>query len=136
MRAPCPCGNPKLYMTCCRPYIAGKAQAETAQTLMRSRYTAFVKQKPAYLLATMRGAAAELHGERDLIDTRVQWCGLVIHHIVDGGVADNDGEVVFSAYFTTDGCAQKREMREHSLFKRIDGRWFYVDSVPQDELHP
>ena len=38
----CPCKSGKKYGECCRPIIAGEAKAETAEALMRARYTAYV----------------------------------------------------------------------------------------------
>ncbi len=48
---PCPCGGPS-YERCCAPYHRG-AEPEDAVSLMRSRYTAFVKRDPAYLYRTL-----------------------------------------------------------------------------------
>lgn len=47
----CVCGSKKAYAMCCAPVLAGN-RAETAEILMRSRYTAFVEKNEAYLLAT------------------------------------------------------------------------------------
>ena len=47
----CPCGGPNLS-TCCGPYIAGAAIPDTAEALMRSRYTAYTQRNEAYLRAT------------------------------------------------------------------------------------
>ena len=38
---PCPCGSGNALAECCGKYISGVAHAPTAETLMRSRYTAF-----------------------------------------------------------------------------------------------
>lgn len=48
---PCPCGGPSLD-TCCGPYLAGRAVPQTAEQLMRSRYTAYTQGNEAYLRAT------------------------------------------------------------------------------------
>ena len=45
----CPCGSAKPYADCCRPLIAGERLAETAEQLMRSRYTAYVKKELGWL---------------------------------------------------------------------------------------
>ena len=39
----CPCGSGNDYKSCCEPIIQGKKAAETAEQLMRARYTAHVK---------------------------------------------------------------------------------------------
>ena len=38
---PCPCGTGRTYDGCCGPVISGSKPAATAETLMRSRYTAY-----------------------------------------------------------------------------------------------
>ena len=40
----CPCGSEKIYTECCEPLIKGDRVAETAEALMRSRYTAHAKK--------------------------------------------------------------------------------------------
>ena len=54
---PCPCGSGKLFMRCCKPYLTGKAIPETAEQLMRSRYTAYSRADIDYIQSTMRGKA-------------------------------------------------------------------------------
>jgi SEC-C motif-containing protein len=48
---PCPCGNNAGYARCCGPLHDG-AVAQTAEMLMRSRYSAYVLKREDYLLAT------------------------------------------------------------------------------------
>ena len=50
----CPClwQDGVLFADCCGRYIAGTALAPTAEALMRSRYSAFVKEAGDYLLQT------------------------------------------------------------------------------------
>jgi NAD-dependent DNA ligase len=48
---PCPCGNDAGYAACCGPLHDGKP-AESAEQLMRSRYSAYVLLREDYLLAS------------------------------------------------------------------------------------
>ncbi len=48
----CPCGSGSTYENCCQPLINGARQAETAEQLMRSRYSAYVKVETDYILET------------------------------------------------------------------------------------
>lgn len=48
---PCPCGRAATYAQCCGQYHAG-ATAPDAETLMRARYSAYVRRDVAYLLAS------------------------------------------------------------------------------------
>ena len=45
----CPCGSSKLYLDCCARYISGEKLPETAEKLMRSRYSAYVKNELVYI---------------------------------------------------------------------------------------
>lgn len=47
----CPCASGDTVAACCGPLLDG-APAPTAERLMRSRYTAFVREDGAYLLRT------------------------------------------------------------------------------------
>ena len=92
---------------------------------MRSRYTAFVKAQPKYLMQAVAGTASqqEVH-----IDPHIRWTRLVIHHVTAGGIEDTTGEVQFTAYFIQKNGlnSENRQMHEHSIFEKINGHWFYV----------
>ena len=45
----CPCGSGKAYGECCEPIIKQKELAQSPEALMRSRYTAYVKQEIGWL---------------------------------------------------------------------------------------
>ena len=47
----CPCGENKPFINCCNPVIISHS-AETAEQLMRSRYTAYVIKDIDYLIHT------------------------------------------------------------------------------------
>jgi SEC-C motif-containing protein len=133
MAASCPCGRttPKgqalSLADCCGLYHAGQ-HAPDAESLMRSRYSAFVLGDVPYLLATWhsRQRPAEL-----TLEAGGKWLGLEIkqHHLTGADTA----EVEFVARFRVGGKAVRQH--ERSCFVReasADGdRWFYVDG---DEL--
>ncbi|MBT9528170.1 MAG: hypothetical protein IV105_23175, partial [Rhizobacter sp.] len=54
MTTACDCGAPQPYAACCGRYHAGPQHllAPDAEALMRSRYSAFVRDLTDYLLAT------------------------------------------------------------------------------------
>jgi SEC-C motif-containing protein len=126
---PCPCGRTTSkgqalsLDTCCGPYHANQ-NAPDAESLMRSRYSAFVRSDVLYLLATWHSnqRPAELK-----LETDGKWLGLQIkQHRVTG---TDTAEVEFVARFRVGGKAVRQH--ERSRFVREDGRWFYVDG---DEL--
>ena len=131
MRGACPCGNKKTYMQCCQRLITGKKQARTAKELMQSRYTAFVKKKAAYLMSTVADNAAKKFDKGSIIDPDIKWVGLLIHRVVQGQEEDVYGEVIFTAYYKRkkDATETRQAMDERSVFKKISGQWFYVDSL-------
>ena len=52
MSEQCPCGSGLAYEQCCRPYLEGKTWPETAEALVRSRYTAYGSGHFDYLVET------------------------------------------------------------------------------------
>lgn len=119
---PCPCGLPRSYTDCCGRLHAG-APAADAETLMRSRYSAYVKGLEAYLLATWhattRPEALDLAGA-----PLPRWLGLEIKASTEAG---DDATVEFVAICRVGGRA--RRLRERSRFRRELGRWYYLDGI-------
>ncbi len=48
----CYCGQPKRYQDCCQPCHTGLGPAQTAEQLMRSRFSAYVLQLVPYIADT------------------------------------------------------------------------------------
>lgn len=122
--AACPCGGGK-YLKCCGRYHRGQ-WPPTPETLMRSRFSAFALGNVDYILATWLPATRP--AALDLSDNP-RWTRLVVEHASHRG---DRGEVVFRAYFVEPNAdlvaaeAAPQVMREHSLFKRVAQRWYYV----------
>ena len=117
----CPCGSGRAYDACCGRLHAG-APALDAESLMRSRYSAFVLGREAYLLETWhpttRPSSLGLEAT-----PRTQWLGLTVksHTPLD----DSHATVEFVARYKLNGRAFK--LHETSRFERVDDRWLYVD---------
>ena len=118
----CPCGTGLTYAECCGRLHAGTASAATAEQLMRSRYSAFAVGDPAYLLATWDPVTRPRTLE---LDPDVRWTGLEITATSGGGLLDAEGTVAFRAHSRAGG--EDRVQAERSRFRRLDGRWVYVD---------
>ena len=123
----CPCGSGQALAGCCGPIIDGTVPAPDAQSLMRSRYSAYSLGRTDWLLASWhpstRPDAASLD---DPPGQRPVWLGLdVLRHAVTG---TDTAEVEFLARYRIGGGSAMR-MREHSRFVREDGRWYYLDAV-------
>lgn len=128
---PCPCGSGAAFEHCCEPYVTGCSAPKTAEALMRSRYTAYVREDIAYLKATLWPKfqksfdgpgtarwAAESH-----------WTGLKVLKTERGEEGDRDGTVLFEARYLAGGKLTTH--RELSLFRKKSGRWYYVEAVPE-----
>jgi SEC-C motif-containing protein len=119
-KEPCPCGSSRPYGTCCGVWHAG-TPAPDAQSLMRSRYSAFVLCNEPYLLATWHP------GKRPQsvpFNNNQKWLGL---RIVEARLTGEDtAEVEFIARSRVSHAAAVRQ-HERSRFVREGGRWFYVD---------
>jgi SEC-C motif-containing protein len=117
----CHCDQDKPFAECCEPYILGRAAAPDPVSLMRSRYSAYVCQDSAYLLATWHPEfrPTSLH-----LDSTQKWLGLKVYHTEIRG---DQGEVKFVARYKVDGRGYRLE--EHSLFSRIEGRWYYLHAL-------
>ena len=123
----CPCGRtrspgrPLTYAQCCGRYIGDFAgcPAPDAESLMRSRYTAFTREDAAYLLATWHPS----HRPSALdFDTGAKWLGLEVRtHRATGPDA---AEVEFVARWRVAGRAVRLHERSH--FVREEGRWYYL----------
>ncbi len=123
----CPCGSGKNYAACCEPFIKGIKKAETAETLMRSRYSAYTKSEIGYIESTHD---PETRASLDLEETRKwaadsRWQGLEIVSTEGGGPGDTEGKVEFKARYTLDG----EEIVHHELsrFVKHDGTWYFND---------
>ncbi|WP_213957436.1 MULTISPECIES: YchJ family protein [unclassified Variovorax] len=126
---PCPCGladarkQPLPYAQCCGRYLDDfdATPAPDAESLMRSRYTAFVRERADYLLATWH---ASRRPSRVTFDAGARWLGLEVRarRLVD----DAHAEVEFVAR-QRDASGRASRLVEHSRFVREGGRWFYVD---------
>ena len=124
--APCPCGRltakgqPLNFAECC-----GRWQdqpAPDAESLMRSRYSAFVREDAACLLATWHPTTRPASLD---FDAGTRWLGLQVraHRVVD----ETHAEVEFVARSRPAGPGPAVRLHERSRFVREGGRWFYVD---------
>ncbi len=118
----CPCDSNTLFALCCGRFISAERTADTAEQLMRSRYTAFVLKDEAYLIKTWHPDTCP---ENIKLYDDSRWLGLKIKSIQAGGVNDDKGTVEFVARYKIAGRAHR--IHEVSSFTRCDGQWRYVD---------
>ena len=124
----CPCGRiaspkkPLAFEQCCGRFINNFAEtpAPDAESLMRSRYSAFVLARADYLLATWHSSQRPATIE---FDPGVKWLGLEVrqHRTLDATHA----EVEFIARQKSPGSPALR-LHERSRFLYEGGRWYYL----------
>ncbi len=125
----CPCGrldaNRKAvaYADCCGRYIDDfeHTPAPDAPSLVRSRYTAFVKNRVPYIRATW--LAANCPQDPAALPGTI-WLGLELR-----GDRERDPDHAEVEYVARYRMKSGRAVRLHELarFVREGGRWFYVD---------
>jgi SEC-C motif-containing protein len=119
----CPCGLGEDYDACCGRLHAG-APAPTAESLMRSRYSAFAVGDAGYLLRTWHRSARPRTLE---LDPSLRWTRLAVLETQAGGLFDDAGTVEFRAVYVQDG--RRGVLAETSRFIRQDKRWAYLGPV-------
>jgi SEC-C motif domain protein len=122
----CPCGRRDArgrmlaYAGCCGRYLDHDTPAPDAESLMRSRYSAFVLGRVDYLNASWHASTRPV----DLaLEPGVKWLGLEVkaHRVID----PDHAEVEFVARSRLGGRGMR--LHENSRFVREGGRWFYID---------
>ena len=124
----CPCGRvgaskkPVPFFACCARYLNDpeNSPAPDAESLMRSRYSAFELNRMDYLKATWHASTRPADVSQD---DGTKWLGLEVRrHIV---VDPDHAQVEFIARYRIAGRGAR--IHERSRFVREAGRWYYVD---------
>ena len=119
----CPCGIEKSYEKCCGFFHLGKGYSPTAESLMRSRYTAYLLKREDYLLQTWHKSKSPK--TLNLGAEKVKWLGLTILNVEGGSENDITGKVEFIAEFNR--LSKTYKLHEISNFINEEMKWFYVD---------
>jgi SEC-C motif-containing protein len=130
MSPTCPCGSGQSLADCCAPYHAGRLPS-TAESLMRSRYSAYVLGLIDYLISsTLPVQQAQL--DRAAISawsSQSQWLGLEVQSSQLLAGQPPHAFVTFIARWQDEGG--KQAQRERSAFVQVEQRWYFIDpSVP------
>lgn len=126
----CPCGSQLTYQECCQPLISGEKTAQTAEALMRSRYTAHVQAEVDYIINTTHPDKRDTIDRKQVLSwsKKSEWLELKIISTEEGGPEDDKGVVEFSARYRE----KARTIVHHEIaeFVRQDGNWYFVDGQP------
>jgi SEC-C motif domain protein len=123
----CPCGTGLDFNRCCGPIIEGLKQAESAESLMRARYTAYTRVATHFLRESLHPDHRDEHDAESVHAWAEdsQWHGLEIISSQDGGPGDETGTVEFACEFTHED--ELRRHHERARFARHEGVWYFVD---------
>lgn len=128
----CPCGLGN-YAECCQPLHLGQAKAETAQQLMRSRYSAFAKQEIDYIVrTTARGQqhALDVPAIADWAKSN-QWLTLEIVQAQEK-LDKHHALVEFKAHYHDGKQAQIHHELSH--FVKFEHIWYFLDPTTDQQI--
>jgi len=123
----CPCDSGEPYADCCKSIITGKRSAETAEQLMRARYTAHAKVEVDFLFNSTHPDHRQGYdhaGTRRWAE-KADWLDLEIISVSGGGAKDTTGEVEFIARFRDKGGI--RSHHERGRFKHEKKSWYFTE---------
>ncbi len=115
----CYCGNDITYKNCCEVFHKNGGITDTAEQLMRSRYSAFVLANGDYLMATHHKSTRPIKEKKAIVKwaKSVQWLKLEI-------LESTESTVKFNAYFFENGAPD--HIAENSKFVKENNQWFYL----------
>lgn len=125
----CPCGRDKAYENCCGAIHSNRNIAETAEDLMRSRYTAFVLGNGNYLMDSHHSSTRPISEKMEIENwaKSVKWLKLEILNTSNGKEDNDEGNVEFKAHFK-EGF-RKKVIHENSKFIHEYGKWVYLGKM-------
>lgn len=143
----------QLYSDCCYPLHKGVKPAETAEQLMRSRYSAFVLKRSDFIVQTTLPAQQHLLDKKEIIDwaAKTRWAGLEVLQYLPK-VGKRHAQVDFKAYYhegshndeTNNKLDLSREILAHhelSVFVKAKPSaadqkwyWYYLDPTVRMRL--
>ena len=123
----CPCGSPSTTVPAAALSSAEVKPAVTAEQVMRSRYSAYVKKEIPYILTSLHPDHRADYDEKSsrAWAESAEWHGITILNTSKGGAEDSEGVVEFTVSYTERGM--KQEHHERATFKKKDGVWFFSE---------
>ena len=125
----CPCGSGTDYSHCCEPVITGTRPAQTAEQLMRARYSAYAGLQMDFVFESTHPEhqAGYDHARTRAWAEQSTWQGLEIVGVTKGEPSDTEGEVEFIARYQEKDV--NRVHHERGQFKKKDGQWFFTEGI-------
>ena len=128
----CPCGQGD-YANCCQPLHLKNTVAQTAEQLMRSRYSAFALQQIDYIIETTALGQQPFLDRAALADWSRQnhWLQLeVLSH--QPKLDKSHASVEFKAHYHDGKDPQVHH--ERSYFVQHQGQWYFLDPTTDQHI--
>lgn len=126
MKQHCPCGLKNTYEACCKLIHEDFKRADSAEKVMRARYTAFVVQDIDFLIQTYHPSTRGFQDRASIAQwaRENKWLGLEV-------IAATKDTVEFKASYL-DPHLKLEIHHEKSDFKEFEGSWFFVEGYLVD----
>lgn len=124
----CYCGQIQSFQDCCEPLHLRKRSAQTAQELMRSRYSAFCTLNIAYLIETTDPQVRASVRAEDY----QEWASMALFkklEILKAEESGNKAIVEFKAVYDLKDAPEQIH-HEISKFRKQGGIWYYREGRP------
>lgn len=117
----CHCGSQKSFGDCCEPFLLGTSFPSTAEELMRSRYSAYVRLNVPYIIETTSPKFRKYYSPKSIMEwaSNSTWISLEI-------LSASENRVKFVATYL-DETGQLTRHTEDSRFEKIGERWYFME---------
>ncbi len=121
MNMNCYCGSENNYEDCCKTVHLDLKNAESAEQLMRARYSAFCLSLVDFLYNSFHPNSRRFQKKTEIEQWSKEnkWEGLEI-------IKATENTVEFMAFYM-DPFGEKQRHHEKSRFQKLQGTWYYVD---------
>jgi len=114
---------------CCGPFLKGTKKAPTAESMMRSRYSAYVVKNIDYIDQTQINEKNEVFNKEEALKwaESSEWMGLEVKRTQKGASNDDTGVVEFVAHYKDKASGTELRHHETSLFQKQNGEWKFKE---------
>lgn len=131
---PCFCGSNCNFTACCQPYIDKVKPVETAEQLMRSRFSAYALGNAQYIYDTYAKSSRAAQSVEDINDWSRSciWLALNIYPVANNPIKTTEQFVEFSVFYITNNILY--ELQENSRFILEDNIDIHENVIKNIEL--
>ena len=125
----CPCGSKLSIEECCDRYIRSGKKPETAEQLMRARYTAHTLADIGFIVRSHHPASRSDIDEPSTAKwaRESEWLGLEILNVEGGQSEDKQAKIEFIARYR-DSSSTRHDHAEIAIFEKHNNDWYFKDA--------